>query len=109
MAAKLKEVKTSLMVPRHWRIEVQGRWLGSVVRGHLTYYSVPGNIQQVSAFRDEVIRLWRGALRRRSQKTRMNWDRMRRLADRYLPRARYTHPWPNERFAAKTQVRSPVH
>jgi len=108
MAAKLKEVKTSLMARRHWPIEVQGRWLGSVVRGHLAYYSVPGNIHQVSAFRDEVIRLWRGALRRRSQKTRMNWDRMRRLADRYLPRTRYTHPWPNERFAAKTQVRSPV-
>jgi group II intron reverse transcriptase/maturase len=108
MAAKLKEVKTSLMARRHWPIEVQGRWLGSVVRGHLAYYSVPGNIHQVSAFRNEIIRLWRGALRRRSQKTRMSWQRMFRLADRYLPRARYTHPWPNERFAAKTQVRSPV-
>ena len=57
MAAKLKEVKTSLMVRRHWPIEMQGRWLGSVVRGHLAYYSVPGNIQQVTAFREEVIRL----------------------------------------------------
>jgi RNA-directed DNA polymerase len=108
MAAKLKEVKTSLMARRHWPIEVQGRWLGSVVRGHLAYYSVPGNIHQVSAFRDEIIRLWRGALRRRSQNTRMSWKRMFRLAERWLPRARYTHPWPNERFAAKTQVRSPV-
>jgi len=107
-AAKLKQVKTSLMARRHRPIEEQGRWLGSVVRGHLAYYSVPGNIHQVSAFRDEVIRLWRAALRRRSQKTRMNWQRMRRLADRYLPRARYTHPWPDERFAARTQVRSPV-
>ena len=108
MAAKLKEVKASLMARRHWPIEMQGRWLGSVVRGHLTYYSVPGNVHQVSAFRDEVIRLWRGALRRRSQKFRMNWQRMRRLVDRWLPRARYTHPWPNQRFAARTQVRSPV-
>jgi RNA-directed DNA polymerase len=107
-AAKLKQVKTSLMARRHRPIEEQGRWLGSVVRGHLAYYSVPGNIHQVSAFRDEVIRLWRAALRRRSQKTRMNWERTRRLADRYLPRARYTHPWPDERVAARTQVRSPV-
>ena len=81
-AAKLKQVKTSLMARRHWPIEEQGRWLGSVVRGHLAYYSVPSNIHQVSAFRDEVIRLWRAALRRRSQKTRLNWQRMRRLADR---------------------------
>ncbi|MDQ3030776.1 MAG: group II intron reverse transcriptase/maturase [Actinomycetota bacterium] len=108
MAAKLKEVKASLMARRHWPIEMQGRWLGAVVRGHLAYYSVPGNIQQVGTFREAVVRLWRRALRRRSQKTRMNWQRMRRLADRWLPRARYTHPWPNERFAARTQVRSPV-
>jgi RNA-directed DNA polymerase len=54
------------MARRHWPIEQQGRWLGSVVRGHLAYYSVPGNIHQVSAFRDEIIWLWRAALRRRS-------------------------------------------
>jgi len=107
-AAKLKQVKASLMARRHRPIEEQGRWLGSVVRGHLAYYSVPGNIHQVSAFREEVIRLWRAALRRRSQKTRMNWQRMRRLTERYLPRAHYTHPWPDQRFAARTQVRSPV-
>ena len=104
MAAKLKEVKTSLMIRRHWPIEMQGRWLGSVVRGHLAYYSVPGNIQQVTAFRDEVIRHWRAALRRRSQKTRMNWQRMRRHADRWIPPVHYTHSWPNQRLAARTQV-----
>jgi len=96
------------MARRHRPIEEQGRWLGSVVRGHLAYYSVPGNIHQVSAFREQVIRHWRAALRRRSQKTRMNWQRTQRLSERYLPRARYTHPWPDQRFAAKTQVRSPV-
>jgi RNA-directed DNA polymerase len=108
MAAKLRETRLLLVRRRHWPIEMQGRWLGAVVRGHLAYYSVPGNIQQVTAFRAEVIRLWRAALRRRSQKTRMNWQRTRRLADRWLPPIRYTHPWPNERFAARTQVRSPV-
>jgi len=104
-AAKLKQVKALLMARRHRPIEEQGRWLGSVVRGHLAYYSAPGNIHRVSAFREEVIRLWRAALRRRSQKTRMNWQRMQRLSERYLPRAHYTHPWPNQRLAAKTQVR----
>lgn len=108
MAAKLKAVKAALMARRHLSIDEQGRWLGAVVRGHLAYYSVPGNIHQVGRFRDEVIRLWRRALRRRSQKTRLNWQRMRRLADRWIPRARYTHPWPEQRFTARTQVRSPV-
>ena len=55
-AAKLKQVKTLLMARRHRPIEEQGRWLGSVVRGHLAYYSVPGSIHQVTAFRDRNCR-----------------------------------------------------
>jgi group II intron reverse transcriptase/maturase len=42
MAAKLRETKVLLMQRRHWPIEAQGRWLGAVVRGHLAYYSGPG-------------------------------------------------------------------
>ncbi len=51
MAAKLREVKTALMRRRHLPIPEQGRWLASVVRGHLAYYAVPGNIDAVAAFR----------------------------------------------------------
>jgi RNA-directed DNA polymerase len=108
MAAKLREIKVLLMRRRHWPIEEQGRWLGTVLRGHLAYYAVPGNIHQVLAFRDQLVRHWLGALRRRGQRHRLNWQRMRRYTDRWLPPARYTHPWPNERFDARTQVRSPV-
>jgi len=108
MAAKLREVRALLMRRRHWPLEVQGRWLASVVRGHLAYYAVPGNIHQVVAFRDQLVRLWYGALRRRGQRHRLNWQRMRRYADRWLPPARITHPWPDQRFDARTQVRSPV-
>jgi RNA-directed DNA polymerase len=108
MAAKLRETKVLLMQRRHWPIQAQGRWLGAVVRGHLAYYSVPGNIHQVTAFRDQLVRHWYRALRRRGQRHRLNWQKMRRHAERWLPPSRYTHPWPNERFDARTQVRSPV-
>ncbi len=108
MAAKLRETKVLLLQRRHWPIEAQGRWLGAVVRGHLAYYSVPGNIHQVTAFRDQLIRHWHRALRRRGQRHRLNWQKMRRHAERWLPPARYMHPWPNERFDARTHVRSPV-
>ena len=57
---------------------------------------------------DEVTRHWLHTLRRRSQKGRVTWQRMRRLADRWLPQPRILHPWPNVRFNAKTQGRSPV-
>jgi RNA-directed DNA polymerase len=102
MRAKLAEVKDQLRRRRHLPIPEQGRWLGSVVRGHLAYYAVPGNTDAVAAFRAQVTELWRKALRRRSQRSRLNWERMRRLADRWLPPARIQHPFPNVRFAART-------
>jgi hypothetical protein len=108
MRAKLKQVKTEIRYRRHLPIPVQGRWLASVVRGHLAYYAVPGNIDAVSAFRDQVRRHWREALRRRSQRHRMTWARYGPIADRWLPPARIVHPHPHVRFAAMTQGRSPV-
>ncbi len=108
MAAKLREVNALLRQRRHWPIPEQGQWLGSVVRGHTAYYAVPGNIAAVSAFRKQVTRLWGQSLRRRSQRHRLTWERMGRLEARWLPAARITHPWPNVRFDARTQGRSPV-
>ena len=58
----------------HLPIPEQGLWLASVVRGHLAYYAVPGNIEAVEAFRDQATRHWHQALRRRSQRTRLNWN-----------------------------------
>jgi RNA-directed DNA polymerase len=100
MRAKLKQVKDQLTQRMHLPVPEQGRWLASVVRGHMAYYAVPGNIQAVAAFRDQVTRHWRRTLRRRSQKTRINWERMDRIATRWLPRARVMHPFPEARFAA---------
>src|SRR5512135_333913 len=108
MRAKLKQVKAELRRRRHWPIPEQGRWLASVLRGHFNYYAVPGNIDSVSAFRDQVRWLWRESLRRRSQRHRMTWARYSRIADRWLPSARIVHPYPSVRFAARTQGRSPV-
>ena len=108
MRAKLKEVKVELLRRRHLSIPEQGRWLGSVVRGHLAYYAVPGNTDAVAAFRTQVTRHWFKALRRRSQRNRLNWERMNRLATRWLPPARPQHPFPSVRFSVRIQGRSPV-
>jgi RNA-directed DNA polymerase len=108
MRAKLREVNTSLKRRRHQPIPVQGQWLAAVVRGHLAYYAVPGNTDAVAAFRTQATRHWFKALRRRSQRTRLNWTRMNRLATRWLPPARVRHPFPNVRFDATTRGRSPV-
>jgi group II intron reverse transcriptase/maturase len=108
MRAKLKEVKTELMRRRHQPIPEVGRWLGSVVRGHFAYFAVPGNSDATGAFREHIQRLWFRSLLRRSQRTRMTWDRLRRLAERWLPPTRILHPYPSVRFDARTQGRSPV-
>jgi RNA-directed DNA polymerase len=108
MQAKLKSVKTEMRRRMHLPIPEQGRWLASVLQGHFNYYGVPDNSKALQDFRDQVVRHWRHALARRSQKGRITWERMRRLAARWLPRPRILHPWPNVRFDARTQGRSPV-
>jgi RNA-directed DNA polymerase len=108
MQTKLREVKDELRRRRHHSIPDQGRWLASVVRGHYAYYAVPGNSDAINAFYNQVTRHWYRSLRRRSQRTRMTWTRMRRIHTRWLPPPKRMHPFPNARFDARTQGRSPV-
>jgi group II intron reverse transcriptase/maturase len=108
LRAKLKQIKDQLKRRRHLPIPEQGRWLASVVRGHLAYYAVPGNARAINAFRVQIGRHWLRALRRRSQRHRLSWERMDRLIARWLPPVRIVHPYPEVRFDARTQGRSPV-
>lgn len=108
MTAKLHEVATGLRRRRHQPIPEQGRCLGSVVRGHIAYYGVPTNGHMIGGFRTQVVRLWHRVLTRRSQRHRLPWARMGRLASSWLPPARISHPWPSERFDVKTRGKSPV-
>jgi RNA-directed DNA polymerase len=108
MATKLKAVKAEMRLRRHLPIPEQGAWLASVLRGHYRYYAVPDNGEALNAFRYRIARHWRRALTRRSQKGHVSWERMWPLADRWLPQPRIMHPWPNKRFDANTQARSPV-
>jgi hypothetical protein len=98
MRAKLDEVKR-LRLRRHQPIPGQGEWLQQVVAGHFAYYAVPTNSRALSAFRHNVVDLWRRSLWRRSQKDRTTWDRVKEIADDWLPKPRILHPWPNQRFA----------
>ena len=78
LQAKLDEVKTELARRMHQPVPEIGRWLRSVVEGHIRYYGVPMNGKALSLFRYRVGWLWQRALSRRSQKGRVLWDRMRR-------------------------------
>ena len=108
MRTKLREVKTELQLRRHLRVEEQGEWLESVVRGFFAYHSVPNNLRALRTFRSEVSRHWHRALQSRSQRARMRWARYRMLERRWLPTPRVQHPWPNQRFDLRTQSKSRV-
>ena len=99
MQAKLREIKDALRWRWHDPVPEVGKWLGSIIRGHLNYYAVPLNFAAIEAFHHQVICLWKRALSRRSQKAHVTWERMRRIARRWLPRVRIVHPWPEQRLA----------
>jgi RNA-directed DNA polymerase len=101
MKAKLKEIGGELRRRMHQPIPQQATWLKQVVAGYFRYHAVPTNWAALAAFRDGVIERWRRSLSRRSQKGDLNWDRMTKLADDWLPKPRILHPWPNQRFAVK--------
>jgi hypothetical protein len=75
--------------------------LKSVVQGYFNYHAVPGNMDSLNSFRSQVIWRWYRALRRRSQRDRMSWERFLRLVGRWIPSAKILHPHPNLRFDAK--------
>jgi RNA-directed DNA polymerase len=106
MQAKLSEIKERLRRRMHQAIPEQGRWLAQVIRGYFAYHAVPTNFPALGAFRHHVKRLWLRPLRRRSQKDRLSWERMTKLADDFLPQPKILHPWPSVRFAVTTQGRS---
>jgi RNA-directed DNA polymerase len=108
LRAKLQEVKAALRQRWHDPVPEVGRWLASVIRGHINYYAVPRNFEAVAAFRHEVIRHWKRALSRRSQKACVTWPRMLRIAGACLPRVRIVHPYPSQRLCLSTRGGSPV-
>jgi len=106
--AKLKALKAELRYRLHLSIPEVGKWLKKVMNGYYQYHAVPGNSRILCAFRYHVGRLWFRALKRRSQRSKLTWERMERIIDRWLPRPRILHLYPEQRLRVITQGRSPV-
>ena len=91
-------------------MKARHQWLCQVLRGHYGYYGVIFNYRSLHAFYEGVKCSWFKALRRRSQKSRMNWQRFDQLLAVYpLPKPVIHQPWYS--VAAGPQVtfqKSPV-
>jgi group II intron reverse transcriptase/maturase len=108
MRAKLQAVKLELRRRMHEPVAAVGAWLKRVVEGYYRYQAVPGNQPMLRRFRDQLCRLWRHVLRRRSQKRKPDWDRLRPIFDVWIPRPQTLHPYPSVRFDARIQGKSRV-
>jgi hypothetical protein len=108
LGRKLKAMKVWLRKHLHDPVPLVGAHLRRVIQGHVQYFGVPRNGPSLRAFIKGLARLWYMSLRRRSQKTRMTWQRMYRLLRAHFPPPRIVHPYPEQRFAVMTRGRSPV-
>lgn len=109
MRRKIKEVRKELQRRMHAPVKETGKWLRSVVQGHLNYYGVPGNRNSLSEFRTEVVRGWLKILRKRSQKARkLTWEKFNKIIKEWIPPVKVIHPQPWQRFCVITIGRSPV-
>lgn len=102
MQAKIKEVKASLKRRMHRPLEETGKWLNVVLKGYYRYYGVPGNYEALNQFKNLVQRAWKATLERRSQKSKLTWEKMNGYIERWLPNAKIYHKYPSERFGVIT-------
>lgn len=74
---------------RHRPIEEQHAALTRRIQGHFNYFAVNGNFISLLKVIEETRRVWYKWLRRRSQRTRLTWQRFEGMLERFpLPRPR---------------------
>jgi group II intron reverse transcriptase/maturase len=82
----LKAIRNQVLTKDWWKI------LGSKLRGHFEYYGVSENYRSIYKFYKLAIRLAKKWLNRRSQKRKMNWEKMSHYLLLYpLPKPRIRH------------------
>ena len=80
----------------HEPLRVQQGALARKLMGHYGYFGLRGNSADLARFRHAILRVWCKWLRRRSQRSRLPWDRFARLQRIYpLPPARLPERPPN--------------
>lgn len=88
----LHTVKEWCRTNRHLPVREQRDVLASKLKGHYAYYGITGNFRCLNKFRDEVRRLWRKWLSRRSNKASLDWDYFMDLLERHpLPTPKIGH------------------
>jgi RNA-directed DNA polymerase len=87
--AKMADWCRSVM---HLKIEVQHKDLSRKLKGYYGYYGIIGNYRSLERFVQQVRKIWRKWLARRSRKRNLSWSRMLCLLKSFpLPNPRIVH------------------
>jgi len=97
----LQRWKIQLRRVMHKPIPEVGKWLTKALDGYYAYYAVPGGLWPLQKMKRQLGYLWFKVLRRRSQNRTLNWGRMQKLVEEWLPRPHLRHPLPSVRFAVR--------
>ena len=92
MSRALKRIKEWCRTFRHQPLPEQFQKLSLKLRGHYAYYGITGNSGALAAFRQEVTRIWKKWLGRRSRERNLSWSRLTAfLSTHPLPPGRIVH------------------
>lgn len=96
LSRALKRINLWCREHRHAKLGWQHQKLVLKLRGHYGYYGISGNFRGLNQFREGVVSRWRKWLSRRSQRSRIEWERFARLLKHYpLPKAKIVHGIPS--------------
>jgi group II intron reverse transcriptase/maturase len=92
LSRALSSISRWCRLNRHLPVEEQHAMLVSKMRGHFAYYGITGNGRGICGFEHHVRRIWRKWLDRRGSNRSMNWEKFKRMLERYpLPPAVVVH------------------
>ena len=78
----LKNISAWCEKHRHFKVQWQHQKLSEKLRGHYGYFGRIGNLNAMSYFRWEVVRVWKYWLNRRSQQRHMPWAKFQECLER---------------------------
>jgi len=83
---KLKTMKQWCKKNRHLPLEEQYKKICQKIKGHYAYYGITGNAKSLSRYLNEVTRIWKKWLCRRSWRgVQLNWERFRDMINTSYP------------------------
>ena len=91
----IKAIQVQCRRQRHWPVKEQHVALKRRIQGHFNYFGVNDNVESLKKVLDAVERSWFKWLNRRSQRSRMKWERFLALLEDFpLPKPRiYVDLW----------------